>query len=85
LVQISRVSESDLASAQEFSGQRDYRRWILSETQVEREWRWLYDALNTVARVRAEQGEAQAFRLMQQAMRVGQGRRVELRMRMVTL
>jgi hypothetical protein len=41
------------------------------EQEVEREWQWLHDALNTVARVRAEQGDAQAFRLMQaQAMRV---------------
>ena len=43
------------------------------------------DALNSVARVRAEQGDAQAFRLMQQqAMRVGQ-RRVELRMKLAQL
>lgn len=51
------------------------------EQEVEREWQWLHDALNTVARVRAEQGDAQAFRLMQaQAMAVGQ-RRIELSMR----
>ena len=50
------------------------------EQEVGREWQWLHDALNTVARVRVEQGDAQAFRLMQQqAIRVGQ-RRVELRM-----
>ena len=48
------------------------------EQEVGREWRWLHDALNAVARARAEQGEAAAFRLMQQqAMVVGQ-RRVEL-------
>lgn len=48
------------------------------EAEVAREWQWLHDALNTVARARAEQGDAAAFQLMQaQAMRIGQ-RRVEL-------
>ena len=48
------------------------------EALATREWQWLHDALNTVARARAEQGSATAFQLMQaQAMRVGQ-RRVEL-------
>jgi hypothetical protein len=48
------------------------------EAEVAREWQWLHEALNTVARARAEHGDAAAFRLMQaQAMRVGQ-RRVEL-------
>jgi len=52
---------------------------------ISREWQSLVDVLNTVARVRAEQGELQAFRIMQQqAMRVGM-RRVELRMRMAEL
>lgn len=60
------------------------RRWAMSETvaelrareqEVGREWSWLIDALNTVARVRAEQGDAKAFLLMQhQALRVGQRR-----------
>lgn len=55
------------------------------EEEVAREWQWLHDALNSVARARAEQGDAAAFRLMQpQAMRVGQ-RRVELRMRLAEL
>jgi hypothetical protein len=55
------------------------------EEEVEREWQWLHDALNAVARVRAENGDAQAFRLMQaQAMRVGQ-RRVELRIQRARL
>ena len=55
------------------------------EEEVGREWQWIYDALNTIARVRAEQGDAAAFRLMQdQAMRVGQ-RRVELRMKLAAL
>ena len=45
------------------------------ETEVVREWRWLHDTLNTIARVRAENGDAAAFQLMQaQAMRVGQRR-----------
>jgi len=49
------------------------------------EWHWLHDALNEIARVRAEQGDAQAFRLMQaQAMVVGQ-RRIELSMRIAEL
>jgi len=55
------------------------------EEEVAREWQWLHDALNHVARVRAEQGDAHAFRLLQhQAMTVGQ-RRVELRLRMAQL
>ena len=55
------------------------------EQEVAREWQWLHDALNSVARARADQGDAAAFRLMQQqAMRVGQ-RRVELRMQMAAL
>lgn len=55
------------------------------EEEVGRMWGWLHDALNEVARVRAEQGDAAAFRLMQQqAMRVGQ-RRVELRLMMAEL
>ena len=48
------------------------------QQEIEREWQWLHDALNTVARARAEHGDATAFQLMQaHAMRVGQ-RRVEL-------
>ena len=55
------------------------------EEEVGREWQWIHDALNTIARVRAEHGDAAAFRLMQQqAMRVGQ-RRVELRMKLAAL
>jgi len=49
------------------------------------EWQWLHEALNTVARVRAENGDAAAFRLMQaQAMKVGQ-RRIEPSMRIASL
>ena len=55
------------------------------EEEVGREWQWIHDALNTIARVRAEHGDAAAFRLMQQqAMRVGQ-RRVEVRMKLAAL
>jgi hypothetical protein len=55
------------------------------EAEVEREWQWLHTALNSIARTRAEHGDAQAFRLMQhQAMRVGQ-RRVELRLQAAAL
>lgn len=55
------------------------------EQEVGREWQWLHDTLNAVARSMAAQGEAAAFRLMQQqAMRIGQ-RRVELRIKMAEL
>ena len=55
------------------------------EQEVGREWQWLHDTLNTIARIKAEQGDAAAFRLMQaQAMVVDQ-RRVELRMQMAAL
>ena len=56
-----------------------------AEREVEREWQWLHDALNTVARARAENGDAQAFRLMQaQAIAVGQ-RRIELSMKIAAI
>ncbi len=55
------------------------------EQEVAREWQWLHDALNTVARVRAENGDVEAFRLMQaQAMRIGQ-RRIDLSMRIAAM
>jgi hypothetical protein len=55
------------------------------EDEIAREWQWLHETLNEVARVRAEDGDAEAFRLMQaQAMRVGQ-RRIEIGMRIVEL
>jgi hypothetical protein len=55
------------------------------EEEVAREWQWLHDALNMVARVRTENGDAAAFRLMQaQAMRVGQ-RRIELSLRIASI
>ena len=52
------------------------------EEEVAREWQWIHDVLNTVARARAEYGDAVAFRILQeQATRVGE-RRVELRLAM---
>lgn len=55
------------------------------EEEVAREWQWLHDTLNEVARMRAENGNAEAFRLMQaQAMRVGQ-RRIDLSMRIAAM
>ena len=55
------------------------------EDEVAREWEWLNDAINLVARSRAEDETDNAFRLLQQqAMAVGQ-RRVELRLRMAAL
>ena len=55
------------------------------EDEVEREWNWLQQAINTIARARADQGDAHALRLLhEQAMRVGQ-RRNELRMQMAQL
>jgi hypothetical protein len=43
------------------------------EEEVAREWQWLNETINEVARVRADQGDAAAFRLLQQqTMRVGQ-------------
>lgn len=55
------------------------------EDEVAREWEWLNEALNQVARARAEDETDNAFRLLQQqAMAVGQ-RRVELRLRMAML
>jgi hypothetical protein len=55
------------------------------EAEVSREWQWLHDALNAVARARAKNGDAAAFQLMQaQAIRVGH-RRVELSLQIAHL
>ena len=55
------------------------------QEEIAREWSWLHDALNIIARGRAEGGEVKAFRLMQaQAMAVGQ-RRIELDIRIAEL
>ena len=56
-----------------------------AEREVAREWQWLHEALNEIARARAEQGDDEAFRRMQaQAMVVGQ-RRIEISMRIAQL
>jgi hypothetical protein len=56
-----------------------------AEREVAREWQWLHETLNEIARVRAEHGDAEAFRRMQaQAMVIGQ-RRIELSMRIAQL
>jgi hypothetical protein len=56
-----------------------------AEREVAREWQWLHETLNEIARVRAEHGDAEAFRRVQaQAMVVGQ-RRIELSMRIAQL
>ena len=34
------------------------------EQEAGREWQWLHDTLKTIARIKAEQGDAAAFRLM---------------------
>jgi hypothetical protein len=55
------------------------------EDELAREWQWLVDVLNKVARARADNGEHDAFRLLQQqCVAVGQ-RRVVLNLRMATL
>jgi len=55
------------------------------EEEVAREWHWLQDTLNKVARGRADEGEIHAFRLFHhQAVAVGQ-RRVELQIEMARL
>ncbi len=55
------------------------------EEEVAREWQWLQDTLNKVARGRTGEGEVHAFRLLQhQAVAVGQ-RRVELQIEMARL
>lgn len=55
------------------------------EAELAREWHWLVEAVNSVARARAEQGDAHAFRMLQaQCMAVGQ-RRVEMQLRIAAL
>lgn len=55
------------------------------EDEIARQWEWLQEALNEVARVRSERGDAEAFRLIQgQAMEIGQ-RRVQIWMQMAEL
>lgn len=55
------------------------------EDEVVREWRWLNETLNEIARAWADNGDAKVFRLMQaQAMVVGQ-RRIEISMRIAEI
>lgn len=55
------------------------------EAEVAREWEWLQDTLNKVARGRAADDEIHTFQLLQhQAVAIGQ-RRVELQMEMARL
>lgn len=55
------------------------------ELELAREWQWLQDVLNRVARARADDEDATAFRLLQQqAVAVGQ-RRVELMVAMAAV
>ena len=55
------------------------------EEEVGREWEWLHDVINRVARMRAEQGDTQMFRILQEQSRVVGQRRVELQIQMAAL
>ena len=52
------------------------------EEEVGREWEWLHDVIHRVAHVRAQHGETQMFRILQEQARVVGQRRVELRLKM---
>jgi hypothetical protein len=55
------------------------------EHEVAREWRWLQDMLNKVARMRADQQDTRMFQMLQhQALIVGE-RRVHLQQSMAEL
>jgi hypothetical protein len=54
------------------------------EEEVAREWQWLQDALNKIARGRAGEEEIRAFRLLQHQ-RSRSARRVELQMEMARI
>ncbi len=55
------------------------------EEEVGREWEWLQEAINLVARARTGEEDADAFRLLQHhAMDIGQ-RRVELMLELAKL
>lgn len=59
--------------------------WLPFDAVVAREWQWLHEILNKVARGRAGDDEVHAFRLLQHhAVAVGQ-RRVELQIEMARL
>lgn len=50
------------------------------EDEVGREWEWLHEMINRVARARADQEDAHAFRILQEQARIIGQRRVALRM-----
>jgi hypothetical protein len=52
------------------------------EEEWGREWEWLHDVIHRVAYVRAQQGETQMFRILQEQARIVGQRRVELRLMM---
>lgn len=55
------------------------------EQEVKREWEWLQDLLNKVAKAKADQQEARMFRMLQhQALLVGE-RRVALSVKVAEL
>ncbi|MFM9850149.1 MAG: hypothetical protein ACKVP3_23705 [Hyphomicrobiaceae bacterium] len=55
------------------------------EEEVAREWEWLNDTINRVAQLRAEDSETQAFRILQEQVRLVGQRRVELMMEVAHL
>lgn len=55
------------------------------EQEVAREWEWLNDTINKVARLRAEDSETQTFRILQEQVRIVGLRRVELMMEVAHL
>ena len=52
------------------------------EEEVGREWEWLHDVINRVARARAHEEDAHAFRILQEQARIVGQRRVALRLMM---
>lgn len=52
------------------------------EEEVGREWEWVHDVITRVARARADQEDAHAFRILQEQARIIGQRRVALRLMM---
>lgn len=52
------------------------------DEEVGREWEWLHNVINRVARARADQEDAHAFRILQEQARIVGQRRVALRLLM---
>ncbi len=52
------------------------------EEEVGREWEWMHDVINRVARARAHEEDAHAFRILQEQARIVGQRRVALRLMM---